>query len=146
MSSSTAPDIILTNGKITTLDRAQPETRELAIKHGRIITGGERGPATRVIDLGGRRVIPGLNDSHLHVIRAGLYYNMELRWKVAVVTLLGVYPVSLVIGLTFAPPLHKLPLALNLFVVSALIVACLTWLVMPALTKLFHQWLQTHER
>lgn len=73
-------DIILTNGKITTLDRAQPETRELAIKDGRIIADGERGPATRVIDLGGRRVIPGLNDSHLHVIRAGLYYNLELRW------------------------------------------------------------------
>lgn len=73
-------DIILTNGKITTLDQAQPETCELAIKDGRIVAGGERGPATRVIDLGGRRVIPGLNDSHLHVIRAGLYYNMELRW------------------------------------------------------------------
>lgn len=68
------------------------------------------------------------------------------RWKMAVVTLLGVYPVSLVIGLVLAPPLHKLPLALNAFVVSALIVACLTWLVMPALTKLFHQWLQPHER
>lgn len=70
MRSTTAPDIILTSGKITTLDRARPETRELAIKDGRIITGGERGPATRVIDLGGRRVIPGLNDSHPHVIRA----------------------------------------------------------------------------
>ena len=35
---------------------------------------------TDVIDLGGRTVIPGLNDSHLHVIRGGLHYNMELRW------------------------------------------------------------------
>ena len=35
---------------------------------------------TKVIDLKGRRVIPGLNDSHLHVIRGGLNYNMELRW------------------------------------------------------------------
>ena len=34
-------------------------------------------PDTRRVDLGGRRVIPGLNDSHLHVIRAGLYYNLE---------------------------------------------------------------------
>ena len=40
----------------------------------------ERGPNTKVIDLNGRRVIPGLNDSHLHVIRGGLNYNMELRW------------------------------------------------------------------
>src|SRR3546814_7145238 len=36
---------------------------------------------TRVIDAGGRRVIPGLNDSHTHLIRGGLNYNMELRWE-----------------------------------------------------------------
>jgi predicted amidohydrolase YtcJ len=39
-----------------------------------------RGPATNVIDCGGRTVIPGLNDSHMHPIRGGLNYNMELRW------------------------------------------------------------------
>src|SRR5262249_61711049 len=39
-----------------------------------------RGPDTKVIDLGGRTVIPGLNDSHMHPIRGGLNYNMELRW------------------------------------------------------------------
>jgi predicted amidohydrolase YtcJ len=39
-----------------------------------------RGPKTKVVDLQGRRVIPGLNDSHLHVIRGGLNFNMELRW------------------------------------------------------------------
>ena len=38
------------------------------------------GPPTQVIDLGGRRAIPGLIDSHMHVIRGGLNYNMELRW------------------------------------------------------------------
>ncbi len=38
------------------------------------------GPHTRVIDCGGRRVIPGLADNHNHVIRGGLNYNMELRW------------------------------------------------------------------
>ena len=38
------------------------------------------GPKTQVIDLGGRRVIPGLMDSHTHPIRGGLNYNMELRW------------------------------------------------------------------
>ena len=40
----------------------------------------QRGPTTLVIDAGRRTVIPGLNDSHLHLIRGGLNYNMELRW------------------------------------------------------------------
>src|SRR4028118_1195087 len=39
-----------------------------------------RGPATAVVDLAGRRAIPGLNDSHLHLIRGGLNFNLELRW------------------------------------------------------------------
>jgi len=78
-------DIILHNGRITTLDPRHPEAKNLAIKDGRIVgvddaESYERGPETKVIDLRGRRVIPGLNDSHLHVIRAGLYYNLELRW------------------------------------------------------------------
>ncbi|MCB2043592.1 MAG: amidohydrolase family protein, partial [Rhodoferax sp.] len=38
------------------------------------------GPRTRVIDLRGRRVLPGLIDNHLHIIRGGLNFNMELRW------------------------------------------------------------------
>jgi predicted amidohydrolase YtcJ len=38
------------------------------------------GETTQRIDLQGRRVVPGLNDSHIHVIRGGLNYNMELRW------------------------------------------------------------------
>ncbi|MEM5635727.1 amidohydrolase family protein [Bacillus toyonensis] len=33
------------------------------------------------IDLKRKRAIPGLNDSHIHVIRGGLHYNMELRWE-----------------------------------------------------------------
>lgn len=63
------------------------------------------------------------------------------RWKMAAVTLLGVYPVSLTIGFLLSPQLKKLPLALNLFCVSTLIVACLTWLVMPRLTRWFKPWL-----
>src|SRR5262249_7625082 len=39
-----------------------------------------RGPKTAVVDLGSRRAVPGLNDSHLHLIRGGLNYNLELRW------------------------------------------------------------------
>jgi hypothetical protein len=39
-----------------------------------------RGRQTRVVDAGGRRIVPGLNDSHIHVIRGGRFYNLELRW------------------------------------------------------------------
>ena len=85
MKTSQIPDLILHNGRITTLDPKYPEATNLAVKDGRIIGVDdaeeyERGPDTKVIDLKGRRVIPGLNDSHLHVIRGGLNYNMELRW------------------------------------------------------------------
>ena len=83
--SSTIPDLILHNGRITTLNPKYPEARSVAIKNGRIMAVDQAGPyeqgtQTTVIDLKGRRVIPGLNDSHLHVIRGGLNYNMELRW------------------------------------------------------------------
>jgi len=67
--------------------------------------------------------------------------NPPPRWKMALVTLLGVYPVSLLIGLVLSPQLRKLPLALNLFIVSALIVMCLTWIVMPRLTRWLKAWL-----
>ena len=75
-------DLILHNGRITTLDPNYPEAANIAIKDGRIVGVDEaeeyeRGPNTRVIDLKGRRVIPGLNDSHLHVIRGGLNYNLD---------------------------------------------------------------------
>src|SRR5436309_704105 len=85
MNAKTVPDIILHNGRITTLDPKYPEATNLAIKDGRVLAVDDaeeyqRGPATKVIDLQGRRVVPGLNDSHLHVIRAGLNYNRELRW------------------------------------------------------------------
>src|SRR5947208_5118246 len=85
MNSQASPELILHNGRITTLDPAHPEATNLAVKDGRIVGVDdaeeyERGLNIKVIDLKGRRVIPGLNDSHLHVIRGGLNYNMELRW------------------------------------------------------------------
>ena len=59
----------------------------MAIRDGRFHAVGaardlmaDRDARTRVIDLKGRRVIPGLNDSHMHLIRGGLNYNLELRW------------------------------------------------------------------
>jgi predicted amidohydrolase YtcJ len=81
------PDTLLFNGRITTLDPAKPSATAVAIENGLFTTVGSdqevmarAGPKTAVIDLKGRTVIPGLNDSHTHVIRGGLYYNMELRW------------------------------------------------------------------
>jgi hypothetical protein len=80
-----APDLILYNGRIATLDPKQPQARSLAITDGRIVAVDDaenysRGANTLEIDLQGRTVVPGLNDSHLHLIRGGLNYNLELRW------------------------------------------------------------------
>ncbi|MEY9334225.1 putative amidohydrolase YtcJ [Pseudomonas protegens] len=81
-------DLILFNGRLHTVDRAKPRASAVAIKDGRFIAVGNdaqamalRGAGTQVIDLMGRTVIPGLNDSHLHLIRGGLNYNLELRWE-----------------------------------------------------------------
>ena len=80
-------DIIVTNGKITTFGDTNEEVQAVAIAGSKIIRTGAnsevlklKGKQTKVIDAGGRRVIPGLFDSHLHVIRGGRFYNTELRW------------------------------------------------------------------
>ncbi|WP_269715356.1 amidohydrolase [Caulobacter sp. NIBR2454] len=84
--SVTATDLILVNAKITTLDRENPAAQAIAIRDGKFLAVGSEAevraaaPKARVIDAGGRRVIPGLIDSHMHIIRGGLNYNMELRW------------------------------------------------------------------
>ena len=82
-----AADTVLLNARVTTLDRSNPEAEAVAIRDGRFTAVGSgrdigplAGPETRSIDAGGRRVIPGLNDSHTHLIRGGLNYTMELRW------------------------------------------------------------------
>jgi predicted amidohydrolase YtcJ len=79
-------DVILHNAKIAT-NRVPSFVEAVAIADGKILTAGandealrQRGPTTLVIDARGRTVIPGLNDSHLHLIRGGLSNNMELRW------------------------------------------------------------------
>jgi len=81
------PDLILRNGRFATLDRSNPQADAVAVKDGRFTAVGlDRdvmalaGSDTSVIDLKGRRVVPGLIDSHMHIIRGGLNYNMELRW------------------------------------------------------------------
>jgi len=80
-------DIIIINGKITTLDANNPEAQAVAITANKIVQVGTteqilklKGTQTKIIDAKGNRVIPGLFDSHLHVIRGGRFYNTELRW------------------------------------------------------------------
>lgn len=80
-------DLLVRNAKVFTGDPHRPHARAVAIRDGRVAALGDDhelgplvGPGTRVVDALGRRVIPGLNDSHLHVIRGGLNYVLELRW------------------------------------------------------------------
>jgi predicted amidohydrolase YtcJ len=87
LSGSTAADLILFNGKIATQEPADGVVSAIAIRDALVAaigTDGEvmnhRGSVTQVIDLGGRTVVPGLNDSHLHLVRGGRFYNTELRW------------------------------------------------------------------
>ena len=81
------PELILHRGLFTTLDRANPTATAVAIADGKFSAVGHdrdvmqlAGERTKVIDLRGRRVLPGLIDNHLHIIRGGLNFNMELRW------------------------------------------------------------------
>lgn len=81
-----AVDTVLLNGRITRFDGEQP-AQALAIRGSRIAAigsdadmSGLAGQRTRVIDLGGRCVIPGLIDTHLHAIRAGLTWQSEVSW------------------------------------------------------------------
>lgn len=80
-------DLVLHNGLVATLNRSKPSASAVAIKDGKFVAvGSDRevfalaGTGTKVIDLKGRRVLPGLIDNHLHIIRGGLNFNMELRW------------------------------------------------------------------
>ncbi|MFJ3582203.1 amidohydrolase [Streptomyces sp. NPDC090127] len=80
-------ELLVRNAKVYTGDPRRPEASAVAIRGGRIVALGDDravaglvGPGTKVVDALGRRVVPGLNDSHLHVIRGGLNYVLELRW------------------------------------------------------------------
>jgi len=80
-------DTILINGKIVTLDEQSSIVQGLAIRDDKIIATGASADIakhadakTRVIDLNGRTVIPGLIDSHIHAIRAGLRFATEVSW------------------------------------------------------------------
>ncbi|NJC47050.1 UNVERIFIED_ORG: hypothetical protein GGR78_000271 [Xanthomonas campestris] len=79
-------DLVVRNARITTLDPRQPSATAIAVTDGRIVAVGDDAQimalaaGARSIDAQGRRLLPGLNDSHTHLIRGGLNYNLELRW------------------------------------------------------------------
>jgi len=86
MSNQTA-DVIAYNGKIATQNERRSIVEAAAIRDGKILAVGTdremmawRGDQTQLINLNRRTAIPGLNDSHTHLIRGGLNYNLELRW------------------------------------------------------------------
>jgi predicted amidohydrolase YtcJ len=86
-SAQASPDLIVHNAKVTTLQNGRGEVQAFAVRGEKIVAvGGDgeilnlRAADTRVIDAGGRRVVPGLNDDHFHIVRGGRDYNLELRW------------------------------------------------------------------
>src|SRR5476649_2915776 len=88
MNTTTHDPLILLNGCFHTVDKSKPQASAVAIQDGKFLAVGDsddvlrhRGANSTVIDLHGRTVVPGLNDSHLHLIRGGLNYNLELRWE-----------------------------------------------------------------
>lgn len=81
------PTLIVHNAKIHTLDANNTIAQALAVADGKILRIGSdkeilklKKGSTKVIDAKGKVVIPGLFDSHMHIIRGGRFYNTELRW------------------------------------------------------------------
>jgi predicted amidohydrolase YtcJ len=80
-------DTVLFNGKVVTVDREFSVREAIAIAEGRVLATGTSGAMkklagnhARMIDLGGRTVIPGLTDGHIHGIRAALTFGSEVNW------------------------------------------------------------------
>lgn len=80
-------DTVLFNGKVLTVDKDFSVQQALAIGHGQVLASGSSadmkklaGNKARLIDLGGRTVIPGLTDGHIHGIRAALTFGTEINW------------------------------------------------------------------
>jgi predicted amidohydrolase YtcJ len=85
--SAQTADMVLFNGKILTVDKDFSIREALAIGHGEVLASGTSvamkklaGDKTKLIDLGGRTVIPGLTDGHIHGIRAALTFGTEVNW------------------------------------------------------------------
>jgi predicted amidohydrolase YtcJ len=86
-STGATPDLILTNGKIITVDERFTVAQAVAVRGDRIVAVGSTqdisrlaGPQTRRIDLRGRSVTPGMIDNHMHLLRGGTTWQWEVRW------------------------------------------------------------------
>ena len=80
-------DLIITNAKVAVMDNNKTITEAIAIKDGKVLATGSneellklKNRSTKIINANGRTLIPGLNDSHLHLTRGGRFFNTELRW------------------------------------------------------------------
>jgi predicted amidohydrolase YtcJ len=80
-------DLVVINARIATLEAGRGTQEALAVRQGRIAAIGNNadirklvGARTQVVDAGRRTVIPGLIDSHIHAVRAGLSYSVEVNW------------------------------------------------------------------
>lgn len=78
-------DLIIVNGDIRTMDPLKPRVRALAVKAGRVVALGDdpqikalAGESTRVIDAGGRLVLPGFQDTHIHLQESGTRNAFDL--------------------------------------------------------------------
>lgn len=80
-------DLIIYNAKVAVMDTNRTITNAIAVKDGRVLVSGTneevlrlKNEDTKTIDANGKTLIPGLNDSHLHLTRGGRFFNTELRW------------------------------------------------------------------
>lgn len=83
----TTAELIVHNSRIATLDPKQPDAQAIAVAGGKVIAVGTndevlalRAADTKVVDAAGKRIVPGLNDSHSHYLRGGTSFTGELRW------------------------------------------------------------------
>lgn len=86
-SAAETADLIIHNAKVAVMDEERSTMEAIAVKDGLVLSTGSsedllklKGAETKVIDAKGRTIIPGLNDSHLHLTRGGRFFNAELRW------------------------------------------------------------------
>src|SRR2546422_1854899 len=80
------PELVIVNAKVVTVDDSFSIHQAIAVRDGRVLAIGTTddiralaGPSTRVVDAGGRTVLPGLIDSHVHLLRAGFRWKWEVR-------------------------------------------------------------------
>jgi predicted amidohydrolase YtcJ len=85
--STEVADLVVANAKVAVMDENRTYTEAIAVKDGKVLKTGTsedilkfKGDATLYIDARGRTLIPGLNDSHLHLTRGGRFFNAEVRW------------------------------------------------------------------